>query len=161
MRSFYLKKFVFLFLSMLACEIIKAKHRQVSMVTLSACCGGEIALSHSYGSFSHDNVGEPKQWKGVSLVYQKQKGKGTRNNSVCTLIIAHPRYIKISTCFRGFSVKIGNFHDSIVSQFPEKILEHKENQTKYRKMTRKPKSHVRILKRKYRTWAIIKTRKRG
>lgn len=49
------------FVPQYACEIIKAKHRQVSMVTLSACCGGEIALSHSYGSYSHDNVGEPKQ----------------------------------------------------------------------------------------------------
>ena len=88
-------------------------------------------------------------------MYQRQKGKGARNNSVCTLIIAHPRYIKISTCLRGFSVKIGHFHDSIVSQFHEKILEHKENQTNYIKMTRKPQSYVRILKCKYRKWAII------
>ena len=34
----------------------------------------------------------------------------------------------------------------------QKRLERKENQTKYRKMTRKPLSHVRILI--YRTWAI-------
>ena len=27
------------------------------------------------------------------LVYQKQKGVGARNNSVCTLVIAHLRYI--------------------------------------------------------------------
>ena len=45
------------------------------------------------------------------------------------------------------------FHDSIVSQFPEENhVEHKENKTKYRKMTRKPRSHVRILI--YQTWAI-------
>ena len=43
-------------------------------------------------------------------------------------------------------MKIGNFHDSSVSKFAVKRLEHKENQTKYRKMTRKPQSHVRILK---------------
>ena len=60
MRRFYLKKFVFLFFSMLA-KNIKAKHRQVSMVTLAACCGGGSGLSHSYGSFSHDDVGVPKQ----------------------------------------------------------------------------------------------------
>ena len=40
--------------------------------------------------------------------------------------------------------KLQTFHNSIVSQFPEE-LEHKENKTKYRKMTRKPRSHVRIL----------------
>ena len=84
------------------------------------------------------------------LVYQKQKGIGA-----AFVLLAHLRYIKILTCLRGIRVKIRNFHDSIVAQFPEKILEHKENQTKYRKMTRKPQSHVRILKRKYRTWAII------
>ena len=33
-----------------------------------------------------------------------------------------------------------------------KSLEHKENQTKYRRMNRKPRSHVRILI--FRTWAI-------
>ena len=27
------------------------------------------------------------------LVYQKQKGVGARNSSVCTLVIAHLRYI--------------------------------------------------------------------
>ena len=39
------------------------------------------------------------------------------------------------------------------SRYSQKRLEHKENQTKYRKMTRKPRSHVRILV--YRTWAIL------
>ena len=34
----------------------------------------------------------------------------------------------------------------------QKRLDHKENKTKYRKMTRKPRSHVRISL--YRTWAI-------
>ena len=33
-------------------------------------------------------------------------------------------------------------------------LEHEENKTKCRKMTRKPRGHVRILI--YRTWAIMK-----
>ena len=36
----------------------------------------------------------------------------------------------------------------------QKRFEHKENQTKYRNMTRTPRSHGRILM--YRTWAIIK-----
>ena len=35
----------------------------------------------------------------------------------------------------------------------QKRLEHKENQTKYRNMTEKPQSHVRIFI--YRTWAIV------
>ena len=50
---------------------------------------------------------------------------------------------------QGYS---SNFHDSFVSHFPER-LEHK-NQTKYyRRMTRKPQSHFKILT--YRTWVII------
>ena len=50
--------------------------------------------------------------------------------------------------------KLEIVRDSIVTQFPEwqKRLEHKGNQTKYRKMTRKPRSHVGILI--YRTWEI-------
>ena len=38
------------------------------------------------------------------------------------------------------------------SRNSQKRIEHKESQTKYRKMTRKPHGHVRILI--YRTWAI-------
>ena len=33
--------------------------------------------------------------------------------------IAHVEYIEILTRLRGFWVKIANFHDSIVSEFPE------------------------------------------
>ena len=57
--------------------------------------------------------------KASILVYQKQNGIRARNDSVCTFMIAHLRSVKILTCLRGFRVKIGNFHDSIVSQFPE------------------------------------------
>ena len=39
-----------------------------------------------------------------------------------------------------------------LSDKSQKRLVHKENQTKYRNMTRKPRSHVRIVI--YRTWAI-------
>ena len=39
-----------------------------------------------------------------------------------------------------------------LSRKSQKRLEHKENQTKYRKMTRKPRSPVRVLI--YRTWSI-------
>ena len=41
---------------------------------------------------------------------------------------------------------------SDVTDHLEKRIEHKENNTKYRKMTRKPRSHVRILT--CRTWAV-------
>ena len=64
--------------------------------------------------------------------------------------IAHVRYIKILTWLRGFRVKTTNLSRLHYSQ---RRLEHKENQTKYRKMTRKPRSHVRIII--YRTWAIV------
>ena len=74
------------------------------------------------------------------------------HNSFCALI-AHVRYFKILTWLRGFRVKVANFHDSIVSQFPEETrAQRKPNLTKYRKMTRKPRSYVRILI--YRTWAM-------
>ena len=44
------------------------------------------------------------------------------------------------------------FFKTPLSRNSQKRLEHKENQTKCRKMTRNPGSHVRILT--YRTWAI-------
>ena len=73
-------------------------------------------------------------------------------NSFCALIV-HVRYFKILTRLWGFRVKVANFQDSIVSQFPEETrAQRKPNLTKYRKMIRKPRSHVRILI--YRTWAI-------
>ena len=51
--------------------------------------------------------------------------------------------------FKGQNCK---FFTTPLSRNFQKRLERKENQTKYRKMTRKPRSHVRILI--YRTWAI-------
>ena len=42
----------------------------------------------------------------------------------------------------ALGMKLQFFHDFIVSQ---KRLKHKENQTIYRNMTRKPQSHVRFL----------------
>ena len=41
--------------------------------------------------------------------------------STNTLTVAHVRYIKILTRFRGFRVKIANFYHSIVLQFPEEF----------------------------------------
>ena len=52
----------------------------------------------------------------------------------------------------GFRVKIANFLTTPLSRNSQKRLEHKENQTKYRKMTRKSRSSSRILI--CRTWAI-------
>ena len=45
------------------------------------------------------------------------------------------------------------FYKSPLSENSQKRLELKEKQTKYRKMTRKPRIHVRIVI--YRTWAIL------
>ena len=71
---------------------------------------------------------------------------------------AHVRYIKILTLFTyltwlpGLGSKLQIFHYSIMSTNSQKRIKHKENQTKYVKMTRKPRIHVRILI--YRTWAL-------
>ena len=43
-----------------------------------------------------------------------------------------------------------NFFTTLLYRNSQKRLEHKENQTKYRKQTRKPWSHIRILI--YQTW---------
>ena len=59
---------------------------------------------------------------------------------------------QILTLLRGFRDKIANFFTTPLSHNSQKRLEHKENQTKYRKMTRKPRSHVRNLI--YRTFAV-------
>ena len=59
--------------------------------------------------------------------------------------LAHIRYIEIPTWLCGFRVKIAIFFKTPVSCNSQKRFEHKGNQTKYRKMTRKPRSHVIIL----------------
>ena len=43
-----------------------------------------------------------------------------------------------------------------LSRNAQKRLEHRENQTEYRKVTRKSGSYVRILKHVYRTWAVLR-----
>ena len=53
---------------------------------------------------------------------------------------------------RGLRVKTAVFFTIPLSRNSQERFEHKEHQTKYRKMTRKPRSHVRFLI--YRTWAI-------
>ena len=76
---------------------------------------------------------------------------------VHVLGIAHVQYIKILTWLRGFRVKIVRFSRlHALSRNSQKRPEHEENQTEYRKMNRKPRSHVRILPviLIYRTWAI-------
>ena len=67
--------------------------------------------------------------------------------------IAYVWCIKILTWLRGCRVKIAKFPRlhcfAIIYQ---KRLEHKENQTKYRKMTWKPRSHRILI---YWIWAIV------
>ena len=63
-----------------------------------------------------------------------------------TWTTAHVRYIKILTWLRGFRVKITNFSRHPLSRNSQKRLERKENKTNCRKVTRKPGSHVIILK---------------
>ena len=60
--------------------------------------------------------------------------------------------IKILTWLWGFRVTIGLFSPLLLSRNSQKRLEHKENQTKYVELSRKPRGHVKILI--YRTWAI-------
>ena len=55
---------------------------------------------------------------------------------------------------KDLGTKLQIFHDGIVFNYMKR-LEHNENQTKYRNMTRKPRRLVRILM--YRTWAICDT----
>ena len=55
-----MKKFVFLFFSMLA-KILKQSTGKLAWLRLQRVVEGGSALSHSYGSFSHDDVGVPKQ----------------------------------------------------------------------------------------------------
>ena len=52
--------------------------------------------------------------------------------------------LKFSHDSWALQTKLQNFHDSNFSEFAEET-EHKENQTKDRNMTRKPRSHVTIL----------------
>ena len=66
--------------------------------------------------------------------------------------IGHVRYINIPTWLRGFRAKIVNFFKFILSPNSQKRLGYKENTTKYRSLSWKPRSHVRILI--YRTWPI-------
>ena len=74
-------------------KILKQSTGKLAWLRLQRVVEGGSGLSHSYGSFSHDDVGVPKQWKASILVYQKQMGIGARNDSVCSLIIARLGYI--------------------------------------------------------------------
>ena len=58
--------------------------------------------------------------------------------------VTHVRYIKILTWVRAFRGQNCKFFTIPLSRNSQKSLEHKENQTKYRDMTRKPRSHDRI-----------------
>ena len=68
------------------------------------------------------------------------------------IAIGHVRYINIQAWLRGFRVKIAKF-SSFLSLNSQRRLRYKENNTKYRSLTWKPRSHVRILI--YRTWPIL------
>ena len=80
--------------------------------------------------------------------------KQCRNN-VATLCYAKNWSLRIVSCNITFRVK---FFKTSLFRNCQKRLEHKENQTKYREMTRKPRSRVSILI--YRTWWAISARER-
>ena len=90
-----------------------------------------------------------------STVLRKNKNMAVEGGTVSHYYILVIRsFIDFMLLFRH-SVWFFFFHDSIVLQFPKEHqrIEHKEAQTKYRKMTRKRWSHDRILI--YRiTWSI-------
>ena len=66
--------------------------------------------------------------------------KHCRNN-VATLCCAKNRRCESFRVKSSLGTKLQIFHDSTVSQF-QKRLEHKENQTKYRKTNRKHRTHI-------------------
>ena len=66
--------------------------------------------------------------------------------------IGHIRYINILAWVRGFRVKIAKFFVCLLSLNSQKRLVYKEHNTKYRSLTWKPRSHVRILT--YWSWPI-------
>ena len=68
-------------------------------------------------------------------------------------LIGHVRYINIQAWVRGFRIKIANFSSFFCPSIPIRdLIRYKRNNTKYRSLTWKPQSHVRILI--YRTWPI-------
>ena len=65
-----------------------------------------------------------------------------------------PRSIyQYSSMAPGLSGQNCKFFKFLLSSNSQKRLRYKENNTKYRSLTRKPRSHVRILI--YRTWPIV------
>ena len=66
--------------------------------------------------------------------------------------IAHVRY-KILTWLRGFRLKIANFLRLHCVAITRRELNTNKTKPKYRKMSRKPRTFVRILI--HRTWAIV------
>ena len=73
--------------------------------------------------------------------------------SLCAFSITHFRYINILTWLRGFRVKIAKFLRLHCLAIPRRDSKTKKYQTKYRKMTRKPRNPIRLLI--YRTWARV------
>ena len=55
-------------------EILKQSTGKLTWLRLQRVVEGEISLSHSYGSFSHEDVGVPKQRKGVYFGVPKTNG---------------------------------------------------------------------------------------
>ena len=61
-------------------------------------------------------------------------------------LIGHVRYINIQAWLRGFRIKIANFSSFFCPSIPIRdLIRYKRNNTKYRSLTWKPRSHVRIL----------------
>ena len=95
-----MKKFVFLFFSMLA-KILKQSTGKLAWLRLQRVVEGEVPFLIVMDRFHMTMLVYQNNEEASILVYQKQKGVGARNNSVCTLVIAHLRYISILTCLRG------------------------------------------------------------
>ena len=77
----------------------------------------------------------------VAMLEQCCKHSKHCRNNVATLCCAKNRRCESSRVTSPLGIKLQIFHDSAVSQF-QKRLEHKENQTKYRKTTTKHRSHI-------------------
>lgn len=99
---------------------------------------------------------QPRVARGFGwLSYRTLNRISYRNTYRCKLMdivpvrIAHAQYIKSLTWPWAFIDKTANFQHCFASH---KRLALEENQTKYRRLTIKPRSHDRILI--YRTWAI-------
>ena len=98
------------------------------------------------------------EWRhlGVPFAFTKGQLKITLGHNRKLIFKAHnrPRSIyQYSSMAPRLSGKNRKFFKFLLSSNSQRRLRYKENNTKYRSLTRKPRSHVRILI--YRTWPIF------